>query len=203
MTWKLAGDYFENCSCDVLCPCITSAMQAAADTERCLVPMVCRIDDGHFDEVRLDGLTFVMVIDSPAVMAEGNWRMALYVDERASEQQQAALLAILSGEHGGPPETLSGLISEVLGPKLVPIAYEANGARRRVEVPGIMEIEVEGVISPVTGEVMEITNTIHPMGQNLPITRSVKGVYADPDYDWAFDNTGKNGHYREFSWQGA
>ena len=45
MAWKLEGDYFGNCSCDVLCPCLTSYMQAPADTERCLVPLVARVDD--------------------------------------------------------------------------------------------------------------------------------------------------------------
>ncbi len=203
MAWQLAGDYFENCSCDVLCPCLTSAMQEPADTERCLVPLVCRIDDGHFDDIRLDGLSFIMVVDSPAIMAEGDWRVALYVDERASEEQLNALVEILSGNHGGVPEVLSPLIGEMLGPKLVPIVYEASDTWRRVEVPGIMEFEVEGVLSPATGKVMEATNTVHPMGEDLPIARSTIGTYNDPDYDWSFDNMGKNGHYRDFAWQGG
>ncbi len=36
MAWSLEGEYMENCSCDVLCPCITSSMAGPADTERCL-----------------------------------------------------------------------------------------------------------------------------------------------------------------------
>jgi len=47
-----------------------------------------------------------------------------------------------------------------------------------------------------------ITGTIHPMGANLSIAISVKGVYNDPDYGFSFDNTGKNGHFRQFAWQG-
>ncbi|MGI9659167.1 MAG: DUF1326 domain-containing protein [Gaiellaceae bacterium] len=202
MAWKLEGDYFENCSCDILCPCLTSYMQEPADTERCLVPLVCRVDDGNLDDVRLDGLCFIMVVDSPAIMAEGNWRLALYIDERATPEQQEALGQILSGDLGGVPGVLAPLIGEVLGTKLVPITYVIDGHNRRVEVPGIMEFEVEGVVSPETGEVLEILNTLHPMGTNLPITKSVKGVYDDADYDFAFDNTGKNGHYRAFSWSG-
>ena len=49
---------------------------------------------------------------------------------------------------------------------------------------------------------MEITGTIHPMGSNLAIAKGVRGVYNDPDYGLAFDNTGKNGHFRQFAWQG-
>ena len=202
MAWKLAGEYFENCSCDILCPCITSSLQGPADYERCQVPLICKIHEGSFDDVSLDGLAFVMVVDSPQVMADGGWRVAVYLDERADERQQQALQAILSGEHGGPPEMLAPLIGEMVGLKLVPIHYESSGRRYRVEVPGIMEFEVEGVTSPGSDEVMEITGTMHPMGSNLPIAKGVKGVYNDPDYGLSFDNTGKNGHFRQFAWQG-
>jgi len=202
MAWQLTGEYFENCSCDILCPCITSSMQGPADTERCLVPLICHVREGSSDGVSLDDLSFIMVVDSPAVMGEGGWRVALYLDERADQSQQEALGAILSGQQGGPPEMLAPLIGEMLGVKTVPIRYESNGTRKRVEVPGIMEFEVEGLTNPMTGEVLEVTNTIHPMGANLPIARSTKGVYNDPDYGLAFDNTGKNGHYRDFDWRG-
>jgi hypothetical protein len=202
MAWKLAGEYFENCSCEILCPCITSSLQGPADYERCQLPLVLKIREGAFEEISLDGLVFIMVVDSPQVMGEGGWRVALYVDERADERQQQALQAILSGEHGGPPEMLAPLIGEMLGLKLVPIHYESSGSRFRVEVPGIMEFEVEGVTSPGSDEVMEVTGTIHPMGSNLAIAKGVRGVYNDPDYGLAFDNTGKNGHFRQFAWQG-
>ena len=201
MAWRLAGEYFENCSCDILCPCITSSMQAPADTERCLVPLICHVREGERDGVSLDGLDFILVVDSPAVMAEGGWRVAVYIDERADESQRAALGAILSGAEGGPPELLAGLIGEQLGVKFVPISYESSNGRKRAEVPGIMEFEVEGVFAPDSSAVMEITNVFHPMGSNLPIAKSLKGRYDDPDYGLSFDNTGKNGHYREFAWE--
>jgi len=202
MAWSLTGEYFENCSCDILCPCITSSMLGPADYERCQVPLVCKIREGTFDGVSLDDLVFIILVDAPQVMADGGWRVGLYIDERADERQQQALQAIISGEHGGPPAMLAPLIGELLGVKLVPIHYESSGSRYRVEVPGIMEFEVEGLTRPDSDEVMEITGTIHPMGANLPIAKGVKSVYGDPDYGLAFDNTGKNGHFREFAWQG-
>lgn len=198
MAWHMSGEYFENCSCDILCPCITSSMQGPADAERCRVPLICQIREGEKDGVLLDGLSFILVIDSPAVMAEGGWRVALYIDERADESQRAALGEILSGAAGGPPEALGPLIGEQLGVKFVPIDYRSGDGRWRVEVPGIMEFEVEPVTNPETGEVLEIAGTIHPMGSNLPIARGVKGTYSD--YGLSFDNTGKNGHFREFAW---
>jgi hypothetical protein len=200
MGWSLEGEYMENCNCEVLCPCITSSMAGPADHERCYVPLALHIERGNKDEVSLDGLNAVMVVDSPQVMGEGGWRVAVYLDERADERQQAALGQILSGELGGPPAVLAGLIGEQLGVRVVPIEYVSEAGRKRVAVDGIMEFEIEPVANPETGEVLEVTGTIHPMGSNLPIAQSVKGRFDD--FGLSFDNTGKNGHYREFSWQG-
>ena len=203
MTWNIKGEYFENCNCDILCPCLTSGMQGPGDQERCLVPMICKIHKGAFNEVQLDGLNFIMVIDAPAIMSEGNWTVALYIDEAADEAQRQAIIAILSGGHGGVPEMLNTLIGKHLGIKYVPINYISENKRHRVEVPGIMEFDVEGITSEHSDDAMEIINVGHPMGTNLPIAKSLKGYYNDPDYNFSFDNTGKNGHYREFAWQGG
>ena len=203
MVWKLSGEYFENCNCDILCPCITSFMQAPADGDRCYVPFICHVHEGAFDDIKLNDLCFIMVMDSPAIMAEGNWRVAIYIDEQADTGQREALVSILSGQHGGAPEMLAGLIGEQLGIKYVPIKFVSDGIRKCVEVPGIMKFEVEGITAPNEDAVIEITNVHHPMGSNLPIAKSLHGHYDDPDYDFSFDNTGKNGHFRDFDWQGS
>ena len=200
MGWSLQGEYMENCNCEVLCPCITSSMAGPADNERCYVPLAMHIEKGEKDGVTLDGLNAVLVVDSPQVMGEGGWRVAVYLDERANDEQQAALGEILSGAAGGPPAMLASLIGEQLGMRLVPIHYTSDESRKRVEVPGIMDFEIEPVRHPETGAVQEITNTIHPMGADLPIARSVRGHFDD--FGLSFDNTGKNGHYREFAWAG-
>lgn len=202
MSWQLKGEYFENCSCDVLCPCVTSALQEPGDAERCWVPLFLRVDDGHFADTRLDGLNVVMVIDSPPRMADANWRVGLYLDERASEQQQQALLAILSGEHGGVPEMLRPLIGEQLGVKVAPIHYSGEGHRRRGEIPGIAEFDVENIVVAASGEPVTIKNVFHPMGSELPVSRSHVGRFDDPDFGLAFDNAGKNGHISQFDWRG-
>jgi len=202
MSWNLDGEYFENCSCEILCPCITSSMAGPADYERCRAPLIMHIDKGEKDGVQLDGLNAILVIDTPQVMADGGWRVAVYIDERANERQRDALGEILYGAAGGPPAALMPLLGEMLGVKFVPITYESENGHKRAEVPGIMEFEVEPVTNPQTGEVISVTNTTHPMGADLPIAKGVKGRFSDSDYGLSFDNTGKNGHFREFSWSG-
>jgi len=205
MNWHLRGEYFENCNCEILCPCLTSNLQAPGngDNGRCQTPMACHIRDGAFGEISLDGLNFVMMIDTPAIMGQGNWRAGLYIDERADQDQRDAIREILSGRHGGAPQMMNALIGEHLGVKYVPIHFSADGLSRRVEVPGIMEFEVEGLTAPGSSEPMTMINIHHPMGDSLPVAKSLVGEYTDADFGFSFHNTGKNGHYRAFEWQGS
>jgi hypothetical protein len=205
MGWHIRGEYFENCNCEILCPCLTSSMQAPGDGDngRCQVPMIVHITEGSFDDISLDGVNFVMMIDAPAIMSEGNWRTALYIDENTDENQRQAIQDILSGEHGGVPAMLNSLIGEKAGVKYVPISFEVDGLGWRSEIPGIMEFEVEGITTADSDQPMTISNVHHPMGDTLPIAKSLKGEYNDADFGFSFNNTGKNGHYREFQWQGG
>ena len=198
MAWSIKGEYMENCSCKVVCPCEAS-MTVEADNERCQVPLICRIDEGEKDGVSHDGLNFIILIDSPQIMANGNWRVGVYIDERADESQREALGAILSGSAGGVPASLGPLIGEQLGVKFVPITYEETDGGRRAEVPGIMTVEVEGIVGP-EGKLVEIANIGHPMGSSLPLAKSLDGRYDEPDWGLSFDNTGMNGNYRDFAW---
>ncbi len=132
-------------------------------------------------------------------MAEGNLKVALYLDERADEQQREALGAILSGSVGGPMGVLAPLISTVLGVKAVSITYRHEGKTRSVEIPNIMRASVHSL--PSLNPDSEIwAETGHPFNP----TRLAMAV-GDPgstfeDYGMRFDNSGKNGHYAAINW---
>ena len=120
--WQLSGDYFENCSCSLVCPCLVSAAAplTARPTEGyCDVPLLFHVDSGRYTDARgdvaLDGLNVAVMLHAPGVMAEGDWSIAAYVDERADERQADALGAIFSGAAGGPMAAFSPLISTNLG----------------------------------------------------------------------------------------
>ncbi len=49
MSWQLSGTYFENCSCDMVCPCTTSGLTKAADRERCRVVLAFHVERGDID----------------------------------------------------------------------------------------------------------------------------------------------------------
>src|SRR5438477_206242 len=112
MAWRLEGTYFENCNCDVLCPCGASFFALPADNERCYVTLVFHVDDGEIDGVDVSGLTYAAVVDSPGMMIEGNWRVGMLMDAAASPEQAAALAAVASGARGGAPAAFAPLAGE-------------------------------------------------------------------------------------------
>ena len=204
--WRISGDYFENCSCDVVCPCTFSvlgplAAQPTSADGSCEVPLAFHIEQGKYGDVALDGLNVVVTLRTPGVMGAGNASVALYVDERADERQQPALTAIFSGAAGGPMGALAPLVSSVLGVKAVPIQYSIDGRRRSVEVPNIMHLAVMSMPG-IAGEGISAdgAHPLFPTGLKMAVG-DADSVYED--YGMRWDNSGKNGHHAAFTWSNA
>lgn len=200
MAWRLDGTYFENCSCDMVCPCTTSGLSMLADYDRCRVVLAFHIDSGEVDDVDVGGLTVAVVADTPPIMADGNCRVGVIMDAAASEQQAEKLRAVFSGQVGGPMAMLAPLITEMLGVESVPIEYADDGRRHRVKIGDYVDIEIEDFVpagSP-TGEVSKLTGMFHPANSTLTIARATRSrVNA---FGLEFSNEGKNGHSAPFSW---
>ncbi len=95
--WRISGNYLETCNCDFLCPCITSNLAGQPTKGNCIAALVYHIDRGTYGEVKLDDLSFAVLLYSPGVMVEGNMSVGVITDEGASADQQAVLVAIASG----------------------------------------------------------------------------------------------------------
>ena len=113
--WQVSGQYFETCSCDFLCPCITSGLTAMPTVGACTAAMAFQIEQGRHGVVSLDGLRFVVVLRTPGEMVKGNWSVGVITDERATADQQQALVGIASGQAGGPMAALGPLVGTFLG----------------------------------------------------------------------------------------
>jgi len=201
-TWQLTGDYFENCNCDVVCPCFASS--AAPLTSRpsrgaCDVALVFHIDKGTYSDVALDGLNVAVIIHTPGPMADGNWTAAAYIDYRADDRQTAALGAIFTGAEGGPMAAFAPLIATQLGVKKVPIRYSFQGKSRSVEIPTIMQMAVEPI--PTMHPSGEIWTTLgHPVAPDRIALAMGRSGSTFADYGMRWDNSGRNGHYATISW---
>ena len=102
-SWKVEGQYFESCNCEVLCPCLLTHAQARPTEGHCDVVLAFHIDKGSYGSTDLSGLNAVQAVMTPGPMAQGNGTFALYLDSRATAEQRSALEAIFGGSAGGPP----------------------------------------------------------------------------------------------------
>lgn len=200
MAWNLEGTYFENCSCDMVCPCTTSGLTMPADQDRCRVVLAFHVDRGQVDGVDVSDNSVVILADTPPVMAEGDWRVGVVMDASASPEQAEKLGAVFGGQAGGPMGALSPLIGEFLGMESAPIDFHDDGRRHSVKVGELIDIEIEDFVAPRNprGEVEHLTGMFHPANSTLTIAKANRSrVNA---FGLSFDNVGKNGHSAPFSW---
>ena len=74
MTWNIKGSYYENCSCTNTCPCTWSSMLAPATNDYCRANLAFKISEGEINGVSMNGVIFVIIVDAPPLMADGNWK---------------------------------------------------------------------------------------------------------------------------------
>jgi hypothetical protein len=175
MAWKLEGTYFETCSCDVVCPC-TASLALGADYDRCRVTLVFNVVDGDVEGTDVSGLHVAAVADSPKVMTEGNWRLGVFIDAAASDEQAEKLGAVFSGQLGGPMAGLGPLVGESLGVERAPIEVSEDGLRHSVKIGDAIDFEIEDIVpfGVESGEPARVTGIFHPVGSELTIARATR-----------------------------
>ena len=143
-----------NCNCNYGCPC-----QFASPTTNgfCEAAVGGHINEGRFNDVRLDGLDWALLLQWPGEIAAGNGKQQAIIDERADAQQREALRKILHGESTAPGAThffvFNSTMSEVLETLYSSIEVEIDVEARKglIRVPGLMESTGTPIIHPVTG----------------------------------------------------
>jgi hypothetical protein len=154
MTWTLRGLEYTNCNCALGCPCQFNAPTTFGHCEALGAGVV---DEGHFDDIRLDGLHFALLFQWPGEIAEGNGRMQAIIDERGNARQREALRKILHGESTRPGAThffvFHSTMSKVFEPLYAPIevAIDVPARRARVRIPTVVESEGSPIIDPHSG----------------------------------------------------
>jgi len=199
MAWQLKGTYFETCNCDVACPCVFLSRPTQGE---CRVLVAWHVDQGKDDEVELSDLNVAMAIHSPGHMMQTKWRVALYLDERASHAQRDALTRIFGGQAGGHLEALGSFVGDVLGVASVRIDYQAQGRKRSLIIPDIVDTEIEAIEGQDGGDV---TVSGHPLcvapGEPAVVAKSKRLDYTDHHMTWSISDG--NGFYSPFAYQGG
>tara|TARA_A100001037_G_scaffold265303_1_gene256696 strand:- start:902 stop:1519 length:618 start_codon:yes stop_codon:yes gene_type:complete len=197
--WSLSGTYFESCNCKVACPCIFLS-PPTSDEGDCKALLAWNIENGEYDGVSLGGLKVALAVNCPGVMADGNWRVALYVDENANQEQNSALQQIYSGQRGGIFELLAGFITEIIGVTSTSIEFDSEGKQRSIKIGDIAEgsiVAIEGFDGQdviISGAPLDATP-----GSPMIVSKSTVNNYQDHGIEW--DISGNSGYQSDFSYQ--
>jgi len=203
MSWRIEGKYMETCNCQFLCPCVPSHLTATPTEGDCRVAIAMRIDKGEKDGVKLDGLSFIVLLHAPKAMAEGNITVGLIVDDRASEKQAEAIGAIATGSAGGPMAALGPLVGKIAGVEKSPIRFEADGMTYAVKAGDLIDQACEGVAGAVrTHEPLYLDNTGHPVSTRLALAKATRSIFNAFGIKWKDTSGTRNGHFAPFAWQG-
>jgi hypothetical protein len=173
MSWSLKGDYVETCSCELMCPCNLS-FDHGATYDYCRVTLVFDIREGEIEGTPVGGLKVVAVADTPKVMTDGNWRLGMFIDEQASDEQAEKLGKVFGGQLGGPMAALAPLVGEIAGVERAHIEVTHDGVRHSVRVGDAIDFEIEDIVpfGVTTGEPVRFAGMFHPVGSDLTMAEA-------------------------------
>jgi hypothetical protein len=198
MSWSIKGAYVETCSCELMCPCNMS-LDHGATYDYCRVTFVFDVREGEVDGTDVGGLVVAAIADTPKVMTEGNWRLGIYVDERATDEQMEKLVGVFSGQLGGPMAGLAPLVGEVLGVERAPIEVVHDGVRHSVRVGDAIDFEIEDIVpfGVETGQPVRFQGMFHPVASDLTMAEAKRSRINA----FGIEYEGKTGlSTSEFSW---
>ena len=161
MRYWIEGQLIEVCTCNSVCPCWVGV---TPDGGACDGLIAWRIEKGNINGVDVSGRTIAAVAHIPGIAVEGNWRVALYVDDNATEAQKNALLEAYTGKLGGPLADIAGLVGDVVGVESVSIAAKAANGKGSLKIGDIATAEFE----PIIGAHGEPAQLSHGLFSSVP-----------------------------------
>ena len=153
--WKISGPIIGSCNCAYGCPC---EFMARPTNGECFGLEVMEIAEGHFGDVRLDGLRHGALYRWPGAVHEGKGVAQGFIDERATPAQREALFTILGGKEQVAHSKFNiygSTIEKELDPVFAPIEFAVDLKARtaRARVPDLLDLTLEPIRNPVTGKV--------------------------------------------------
>ena len=198
MTWNIEGTYYENCSCDAVCPCTWSNMTQPATNDDCRVALLFEVEKGAIEGVDVAGTTCVVIMQTPRQMLEGGFKAGLIVDDGASDEQAEALGSVFSGGAGGPMAGLAPLITEFVGIERLPVSVSHEGKNHHIVVGEALDFSLAMETTP-EGDPIQLTNiVIHPAGPTLAVAVACNVKNSVFGIDWG--GSGLSGFSNAFAW---
>jgi hypothetical protein len=198
--WAIKGELFLNCSCTVFCPCVVSLGAHPPTEGHCHAWMAIAIDEGHYEGEDLGGLNVGLLVDIPGRMGEGNWKVAAYVDERASQKAYNGVLQIFSGAAGGTTGLFTMLVSEIIGAEKAPVEIVRDGNRRSIMIGRKIQGEIEMLTGLNPEHPVMVSNSKYWMGPDIIAAKGLKSRVRDYGRVWDFN--GMSAEICPIDWKG-
>ena len=200
MAYKLEGSILEVCTCRVLCPCWIGE---DPDFGTCDGTFAWHIEKGEIEGVDVSGLTFGLVAHIPGNVLEGNWRGVVFIDEKATPEQEQALLNAFTGKLGGPIADFAKLIGEVVAVERAPITYQVERGKGTLRIGTTAAAELEPYVG-ATGATTTLSDTVFTTIPGAPAYVSKAPMYkvTSPALGLNIDLQGHNAIGGDFRFEG-
>jgi hypothetical protein len=186
--YQLEGSLLEVCSCDVLCPCWIGE---DPDQGTCDAVVAYNLEKGSIRGVDVSGLSLVAVAHIPGNILEGNWREVVFVDDNASDEQEAAMLDAFTGKLGGPLADLADLVGEVVAVERAPISHEIVDGAGTLTIGDKVDCKMHPYTGP-DGSTTTLNNSIFSTVPGSPAyvaqADSQKIDIPEHGYQWSYEN---------------
>jgi hypothetical protein len=194
MSYQIQGSYYEACNCEAICPCRRQNGVAGgrASYDTCDFILSWAIDKGHADAVDLSGIAVCMAGRYRDDEDGSPWSVFIYVDEKATDAQMAALAEIFQGNAGGSV-LFTGNISTVLGITRARISLDHRPGQETVSIGGIGSVRVESYVD------FDGTVSCGIPGHNHPGRESVSSLALN-DGPLSWDYQGRCGFSTDFAY---
>lgn len=204
--WRLTGDWFDVCKCNIPCPCYFAQPPTHGDCEG---TMVWHIREGRYGDVVLDGLNVLALgaFRGNVWAGESKAAIGVFFDERADERQQEALKMIFTGEAGGWPAQFAELVGEMRGVELAPIEFAADDDLEwwTAHIPGRVEAQGEALTGPTTpaGQRVQVHNPAgSEVGPGAVATQGVAVMDRAEGFEFRWERSGRSSKHMTFRWSG-
>ena len=188
--YELEGSLLEVCTCNVLCPCWIGEDPDGGD---CLSVVAYHFDRGTIRGVDVSGLTVASAVHIPGNVLAGNWKQVLYVDDSADEEQYDAIVAMMTGELGGPLGDLAQLVGERVAIERAPMSHSIVDGAGSIKVGDVISADMHPYRGP-DGSTTTLQNSIF---STVPGSPAYVGV-ADhqkidlPEHGMSWERENKN-----------
>jgi len=156
MSYDFEGNMLEACSCHVICPCWAGQ---DPDGGTCEGVLAYHIERGTIDNVDVAGLTYAILLHLPGNVLQGNWRIVLYIDDKATDAQHEALLQALTGKLGGPLADIAQLVGEVAGVERAAMTFDFTQGDGHLRVGPTIDATTAS-LRGATGQPMAMHDTV-------------------------------------------